>query len=143
MTTFFGKYSTILLISLLLAFLVLAWLFPSAAARLGIIVLLASFSVASLAVMKKHRQAYLQGNIDRLVLVRNILFEIFGLLLAMALAGLLGSYIVGITTHQINNDLIRFTTGIIIGLIVGFGVGVFIKQAKDRFATIFSQEKQG
>jgi hypothetical protein len=50
--------------------------------------------------MKKHRQAYLQGNINRFVLVRNILFEIFGLL-------------------------------------VGIGVGVLMRQAKDRFAKMF------
>jgi hypothetical protein len=62
------------------------------------------------------------------VFVRNVFLEITGVLLTMILAALLGRYLVILTTSQIKPDVLRFITGIIVGLSVGIVVGISIKQ---------------
>lgn len=59
--------------------------------------------------------------------LRNTTLEIFGLLLAMILAGLLGRHVSQIATVQISHNLARIMAGILIGVGVGAGVGLFIK----------------
>jgi len=128
MTTVFRNYSTLISIVLLLAVLIFAWLFPFTGLILGIIILLFSLIIASFAVAGKHREAYLQGKVTRGVFVRNTLLEIFGILLAMTLAGLLGRYISQMATEQISNELSKLIAGILIGLLVGIGVGLLVKR---------------
>lgn len=133
MTTIFKNYSTLILALLLLIIVfICAWLFPSAGLILGVTVFLFSLVIASFAVTRKHRQAYLQGKITRGIFIRNVLVEIFGILLAMVLAGLLGRYIAQIATEHINNDLTRLITGILVGLLAGTGVSVLVKHTWGR-----------
>jgi hypothetical protein len=134
MIAFFRKYSTPILLFLLLTLLILAWLFPSSGLILGIIFLFFSFLIASSAVLEKHRQAYLQGRITRSVFIRNVLLECSGILLAMVLAGILGRYIAGIATRQIDNGLIRLIAGIMVGLLVGIGIGILTRKTWGRLA---------
>ena len=138
MATFFRKYSTPILFFLLVTLLILAWLFPSAGLILGIIFLLFSFFIASSAVLEKHREAYRQGKIRRSIFIRNVILEMTSILLAMLLAGLLGRYMAGIATRQIDNDLTRVVAGIMVGLLVGMGVGTFARKTWGRFAKIDS-----
>ena len=133
MTTVFRNHSTLISIALFLAILITIWLFPSTGLMLGIIFLLFSFVVASSAIFNKHREAYLQGKITRVIFMRNILVEIIGILLALILAGLCGPYIAKIATGQINNDLTRLIAAIIISLLAGMGIGVLVKRAWARF----------
>jgi hypothetical protein len=109
--------------------LICVWLFPSYGLILTILFLLCSFVLASLPVVEKHRQAYLQGKTSRSVYIRNILFDLLGVLLALLVAALLGRYIAEIATEQIGNDLLKLIAGIMIGLLMGLAVGIFVKQA--------------
>jgi hypothetical protein len=136
MTAFCRKYSTIILILLLVTLLVLARLFPSAGLKLGIVFLLISFFIASLAVLEKHKEAYRLGSITRGVFIRNAALEITGAGLAMALAGLLGRYAAQVATQQIGDDLIRIIAGMIVGLLVGISVGGVARKTWGRFVKI-------
>jgi hypothetical protein len=136
MNTVFKNYSTLILVLLLLLVLICAWLFPSAGLILGVTVFLFGLIMASFAVIGKHREAYLQGKITRGVFVRKVLTEIFGILLAMTLAGLLGRYIAQIATEHINNDLTKLIIGILIGLLAGIGVGILIKHTWGRIVKL-------
>lgn len=75
---------------------------------------------------------YKQGNITRMVLARNIFVEIFGILLAMTLAGLLGRYIAQIVIEHIINDLTKLIASILIGLLAGMGVGLVVRRTWGR-----------
>jgi hypothetical protein len=128
MTTLLRKYSTLILISLLLAVLLLAWLFPSAGFFLGIIFLIFSFFITGAAVIAKHREKYRQGKITRRVFLRTVALEITGIWLAMILAGLLGRTLAEVATQYITHELTRLFAGIAIGMLVGVGIGLLVRQ---------------
>lgn len=136
MTTLLRKYSTPILVSLLLVVLILAWLFPSEELFLGIIFLSFSFFIAGAAMIAKHREKYRDGKITRRVFIRTVALEITGTWMAMILAGLLGRMIAGIATQQITDALIRLILGIMIGLLVGIGVGLCVWQTWGRFVKV-------
>lgn len=77
---------------------------------------------------QRNWKTYLQGKITRSVFMRNVILEIFGILLAMTLAGLLGRYIAEVATAQITNDIARFIAGILIGLLAGVCVAILVKR---------------
>src|SRR5689334_15423753 len=136
MTAFFRKHSTPILFCILLTLLVLAWRFPQAGLRLGIIFLLFSLVTGSLAVLEKHRQAYRQGKITRGVFIRNAVLEITGILLAMTLAALLGRPLAALATRGIGNGLIRVIAGMLVGLLAGMGIGFVVKQTWGRLVKV-------
>jgi len=136
MTAFITKHSTIILISLLLTLLILAWIFPSAGLKLGMAFLLSSFLIASLAVLEKHKKAYRGETITRNVFIRNGALEVSGTFLVMLLAGLLGRYAAEVATQPIGNDPVRLIAGIGVGLAVGLGVGILAKKTLRRLAKI-------
>lgn len=136
MITFFRKHSTPILFFVLLTLLTLAWLFPSAGLRLGIIFLLFSLVIASLAVLERHKEAYRQGKVRRSIFIRNAVLEITGILLAMTLAGLLGRPVAAMATQQISNDLLRVIVGIMVGLLAGIGIGILVRQTWGRLVKI-------
>jgi hypothetical protein len=133
-TTFFTKHSTSILFFILLTFLALAWRFPAAGSILEIVFLPLSLFIAGLAVLEKHKEAYRQGQIARGVFIRTAGLEITGILLVMLLAGLLGRYAARVTTRQMEGGLIRASTGILVALLVGMGVGVFARKTWGRFS---------
>jgi hypothetical protein len=133
MTILFRKHPTLISIILLMTFLVSVWIFPSARLMLMIIFLLFSVARAFASIIAKHREAYLQGRITPGLVMRNVLIESIGLLLAMILAGFLGWYIAQIATQPISNDLSKSIAGIIIGLLVGIAVGVVMQHIWGRF----------
>jgi hypothetical protein len=136
MIAFLRKYSTVILLSLLLILLVLAWLFPSAGLKLGIAFLFLSFLIASLVVLEKHKKAYRNGQITRSVFIRNAVIEITGTGLVMLLAGLLGRVAAGLATQAINHELFRMIAGVVVGLLVGLGLGMLAKQTLRRLVKI-------
>ena len=83
---------------------------------------------AILVILQEQRKLYRENRISRAKLLRNTLFQIAGILLAMALASLLGRWIVEAATQQMSNGLIKFITGMVIGLLAGMGVGFLVKQ---------------
>ena len=135
------KYLPIISIILLPVILFFLWRYPFAITVFGIAFLLFSLAVATASIFKKHREACLQGKITRGIFARNVFFEIFGILLAMTLAGLFGRYIVEIATWQIHNDSIKLIAGILLGLLAGMGMGVLVKRTWGRLVKP-SLEKQ-
>jgi hypothetical protein len=136
MTAFVKKHSTLILMSLLVILLVLAWIFPSAGLKLGIAFLLLSFFIASWIALEKQKQAFRKGQIPRVIFIRNAVLEITGSGLIMLSAGLLGRYIAGIATQPIGDDLVRVIAGIVVGMVVGIGVGVLAKKMLRRLIEV-------
>jgi hypothetical protein len=111
---------------LILVLILSVFLFPFATPALGIALIATSLAIAVFSILMKHRTAYLQGWLTRTAFVRNTFLDVFGILLAMALAVLLGSYIAGRVAQPISNDSTRLIAGIIVGLLVGLGVGLLV-----------------
>ncbi|MCC6298748.1 MAG: hypothetical protein IT314_05590 [Anaerolineales bacterium] len=95
---------------------------------IGIGALAVSLASATVSIFKRHKVSHSQGKITRGDFVRNVSVEILGILLAMALAGLLGRYLAQIAMEQIHEVSIKFIVGIMIGLLAGMGVGVLVKR---------------
>jgi hypothetical protein len=133
MMTFLRKHTALILISLLLAMCVLAWSFPSARPVLGIVFLSLSFLIVSSTLVHKHMETYRKEVIPRSVFLRNIALDLTGTGLAMISAGLLARVAAELTTRQIDDNLLRFTAGILLGLSIGLVVGSFVKQTWGRF----------
>jgi hypothetical protein len=89
---------------------------------------------AILVILQEQRKLYRENRISRAKLIRNALFQIAGILLAMALASLLGRWLAEAATQQISNGLIKFIAGMILGLLAGMGVGFLVKQMWGRLA---------
>ena len=115
-------------VSLILVLMLSAWLLPSAMPVLGIAIIVISLSIAFFSVFRKHRMAYRQGSLTRAAFLRNTFLDIFGILLAVVLAGLLGRYIIGMVARPISNNTARLIAAIIVGLLVGLGVGLFVNR---------------
>jgi hypothetical protein len=114
---------------LLLVLILSMWLLPSATTALGIALIAISLAIAVVSIIRKHRTSYLQGRLTRAAFLRNTFLDIFGILLAVALAVLLSRYVVGLVTRPLNNDTTRLMVGILIGLLVGIGVGILVSRA--------------
>lgn len=136
MITFFKKHSTVILMSLLLVLLVLAWIFPSSGLKLGIAFLLLCFFITSIVVLEKHQKAYRKGEIPRDRFIRNAVIEIAGTGLVMILAGWLGRMAAGIVTQPIGHALVRVVAGITVGLLVGLGIGFLAKKTLRRLVEL-------
>jgi positive regulator of sigma E activity len=136
MTAFFKKHSTLILMSLLITLLILAWIFPSAGLKLGIAFLLLSFLIVSWIAVEKQKQAHRKGQITRVIFIRNAVLEITGTGLIMLVAGLLGRYVAAIATQPIDNDVLRVIAGIMVGMVVGIGVGFLAKKTLRRLIDI-------
>jgi hypothetical protein len=132
MITLLTRYLHFILISLLLALFVLAWLFPGAGTLVGTAFVLLSFSIVSVAIVRKQRDSYSRGRISRGMFLRNVVLEITGTGLTMVAAGLLGRTLAGMLTAQVNDDLVRFAAGMGIGLLAGILVGLFVSQTWGR-----------
>jgi hypothetical protein len=128
------KLSIALSILLFLAVLVLATFFPSTGLILGLGLLLFSFGVTSIAIVKKHWQAYQQGEITRVAFVRSSFFEVLVVFLTMTLAGLMGRYFARIATAPIPAEFPKLVAGLLVGASVGAGVGLLVKRARGRLA---------
>jgi hypothetical protein len=136
MTFFFRKHSTLILFCTLLSLLVLAWLFPAAGLKLGIVFLLFSLVAASLAILAKQKEAYRAGRIRRAVFIRNAVLEILGILLAMGLAGYLGRALAVLATQNIEHALVKVIAGILVGLLAGMGTGSLVRGAWARLVKV-------
>lgn len=121
------KLSIILSILLFLAVLVLAAVLPSTGLILGLGLLLFSFAVTSVAIVKKHRQACRQGEIVRVAFVRNSFFEVLVVFLTMTLAGFLGRHFARLATAPIPAEFPKFVAGLLVGALAGAGVGWLVK----------------
>lgn len=136
MADFLKRRSSVVLMTLLLSMLALAWVFPSAGLRLGIGFLLISVSLASWLVLEKHREAFRKCEIRRRVFIRNAVVEISGTWIVMGMAGVLGRMAAGIATQPLAEGLVRVLAGIGVGLAVGLVVGMLAKKTLRRLMEI-------
>ena len=136
MAAFLKRRSSLVLMTLLLCMLALAWVFPSAGLKLGIVFLFLSVSLSSWLVLEKHREALRKGEITRHVFIRNAVVEISGTWLVMGLAGVLGRMAAGIATQPLAEGLVRVLAGIGVGLAVGLGVGMLAKKTLRRLVDV-------
>ena len=89
---------------------------------------------AIFAVLREQRKQYRESRISRTQMIRSVLFQIVGILLAVALASLLGRWVAEFATQQMSNGLIKFIAGMITSLLAGMGVGFLVKQTWSRLA---------
>lgn len=130
----YNKFSIAVSVLAFFALLVIAGFYPSTGLILGIGLLVFSFAVTSIAIVKKHRQAYQQGGITRVAFVRNSFFEVLVVFLTMTLAGLLGRHFARLATAPITAELPKLIAGILVGASAGAGVGWLVKRARGRLA---------
>ena len=90
-------------------------------------------------VVQKQMRLYREKPTSRVKLVRNVLLESMGVLLAMVLAGLLGRTIAQIGIAQISNDLTKLIAGIVIALLAGMGVGFLVTRTWGRLVKTSSE----
>jgi hypothetical protein len=128
MLTWLSKHIGIISLLLIAVLIVVSLLSPSVGGILGIMVLLLGLVLTSITLIRKHRESYLQGQISRLVYIRNVIFEIIGVLIAMILAAWFGNHIALLATQQIDHSLTRFFAVILIGLLIGIIVGTAVKK---------------
>lgn len=119
---------------LLVILVILMWFFPSAMPVFGMSLLLLSFGVVILPIIKKQRELYKRGNLTSGELVRKIALEVFGVLVAMVLAGLAGRYLGQIVITQITDELVRVIAGIVLSLLAGMGAGILVQRTWERLA---------
>ncbi len=133
MGNFLKKHFALISILFLVVFVVCAWKFSSAAPLVGIVFLGVSLGIAIFAVVAKHWSAYREGKLTRFAVARNIGLDVFGILLAMALAALLSRYVSELVASQVDGALLRFVAGILVGLLVGIGVGMLVRKTWGHF----------
>jgi TRAP-type uncharacterized transport system fused permease subunit len=128
----FNKYWPLISIFLLLILLTTLVFSPSSAGTFAIIMLFLSLGMAIFFIVRRQTQAHSENQIDRPTLVRNIYFEVLGLLITIALAVLLAQVIIGIINPLMGNNWLSI--GIIIGLSIlgGLGAAWLVKVTWDR-----------
>jgi TRAP-type uncharacterized transport system fused permease subunit len=122
-------FISILLLLVLLTALIFS---PSSAGTFAIVILFLSLGTAIFFIVRRQIQAYRKNQIDRPTLVRNIYFEVLGLLITVALAVLLAQVIIGVINPLMGNNWLSI--GIIIGLSMlgGLGAAWLVKLTWDR-----------
>jgi hypothetical protein len=129
MTTIFKNHSTVIFV-LLLAMVVLTWLFPSSKFVIEAICLFFSFVIASIVVVARNRHSYEQGKLTHRAFVKSNIFDVLSILLAMVSAGLLSRYIAQIMIASLASALARTGVVIVLSLLAGVGIGLLVKRIK-------------
>lgn len=132
MINYLKKNSTLAIIFLPVALLILMMLYPLFGIAFGIIYFLFVVIVISYSLCKTDRESYLQGKISRAIFFRNSLIEIIGILLALILAALIGKYLAVLGTRQIDDEIVRLIAGLLIGLLAGAAIGALVKGISNR-----------
>ncbi len=78
-------------------------------------------------IMRREIRAYRAYQIDQGAMVRNIFFDVLGLLLAIALAVLLVQVVVGLMTPFVGNSLTGFVIILVVAVLVGLGASWLVK----------------
>jgi hypothetical protein len=142
MLTSLKKYSTVTSLLLVCLLFVVTWFYPSVGIVVGTSLLFLALAMACIAVLRKHRKSYLQGDITYYIFIRNIALEISGILLAMICAAFLGNYVATIATQSIDDGLIRFAAGVFVGLLAGMMIGLAIQRVWGRLVRSVKQTSE-
>ena len=125
-------YRTALSIILILALLSGAVFLPGWANTIAAGVVFLSLSIAVYAVVQKHARLQQGKPASKIVMARNILVELTGILLAMLLAGLVGRYAAEAATRPISDESIKLVLRIFVAAGVGLGIGFVVRRAWGR-----------
>ena len=123
-------------IALTFVLLAVAFFAPGWAGLTAGILIFLIVAMSLFGVVRNQTKLHREKRINRITLVRNVLYEVMGILLAMILAFVIGRYITEIATGQIGNDLIRFIAAIVISLLAGMSVGFLVKRTWGRLAQL-------
>jgi predicted Na+-dependent transporter len=124
--------SIIIAVLLILSLLTSTWTNISTVITPGLIFLLFGLSATSDTIVRKYRKAYQQERISLPKSIRNIFLEIAVILLAMLLAALAGHHLTRLVVGNMNVTPAKLITGIGLGLIAGWAVGLFAKYTSSR-----------
>ena len=129
------KHLLSITLSILLIFImfITAWRIPLVGIALGLIFISFGLSATCYTIINKNRKAYQKGKFSLTICMRNTSIEILAIVFAMVIAGLIGHYLSLAITGNINSHPVRLLTGIGIGILVGWAVGLPIKLASARF----------
>lgn len=127
------KHTTAILLFMLLVFYLLGWLFPALRTVFAVVLIVTGFALACYTAIEKQRQAYFRAEITRERCIRNVIFEVSGVALAMVCAALLGRYLAEVATRQVEPYLARFVLSTLAALGVGVGVGFGVRKVWKRF----------
>ena len=111
----FKKPHTLIAISLTLTLVVSVLYFPISAQIVSMLVLLISIGMAILLILRKHWETYQQAECTREKMIRNLFFDIFGLLLTMGAAMYVGRLAGGYVGLRVG-----FWFGLLAGFLGGF-----------------------
>jgi hypothetical protein len=125
--------SIIIAVLLILTLLATIWATPMVGTTLGLIFVLFGIATTSYTIVGKYRKAYLQEEISLSISIRNICLEIAAILFTIFLAALVGRYLGAFINGNVNSTPAKLITGIGLGLLAGWLVGLFLKLASSRF----------
>ena len=111
--------------------LVVSFFAPGWAGVIAGAVFVLILSMAIFSAVRNPVKLYREKRISRNKMLRSVLYEITGILLAIILAFLVGRYIVEVVTEPISNSLAKLIAGLVISLIAGMGVGFLVKRIWD------------
>lgn len=84
----------------------------------------------------RHWRMQLQGEITRRMFLRNVLLEIFGVFIAIVLAGLLYRYIAETMILPMASKSTRLVANVIVALLVGTCTGNFVNRTWGKLTKI-------
>ena len=125
------------LISVFVLFIV-AFYVPDLANTIAGIMVILGLSVVTYSVVQKHMHLHRNEQAPKINTVKNILFELTGILLAMLFAGMLGKYTVEAVTPQIGDQMMKLIAGIVIGMLTGLCVGIVVRRVWARLVGILA-----
>jgi hypothetical protein len=88
--------------------------------------------LVSILVFRKHKTLYLHGRISRIEFLRSTVLEIFAIIFAMILAGLLYKTIAQAVMAHIGQGFFRRAASILLALLVGAGAGLLTGRVTSR-----------
>jgi hypothetical protein len=119
--------SIILAVLLIFSLLTSTWTNLTKGITPGLIFLLFGLSATCDTIIRKYRKAYRQEKISLPHSIRNIFLEIGVILLAMSLAALAGHHLIRMVAGSMSIPSAKLLTGIGLGLIAGWAVGLIAK----------------
>ena len=133
MIAFFESRWIIISISLLLILLAVPFFMPSMLGTISVATLLVSLGMAIVFIVRRQLKSYRSGKINRAGMLRNIIVEIFGLLLTITLAFLIVGRL--IETMNLSSGLWEMGIAIALSLLIGLIIGWLVKVTWGKLAT--------
>jgi len=136
MFTFLKKYWPYLSLILIIALLASLFFWPALSSPLGMTVLVLAVGIAIVFTVRRHWNAYKNGELTRAKLARNIAIDVLGILITISLisflGGLAGQYVGFLAGNAAEvrwpgvGAVVGIITAILSAFVVGFGVRILM-----------------